>query len=396
MQTSGLPQHIAASEPRGNLTSVRQFSDANDAVSTVYSYDDAGTLRQTSGSNGITNYTSFDSTDTFATGATLPPTPSGITLTQSAVQDSSSGVTKSTTDPNGLQTTYGDFDALSRPQLITYPDGGHEYLTYSPGQLIDAHNIDSSGARVERYTLYDGYGRLSRIADENGQSSNNWYQMDYCYDANGRVTFQPVRYQGGGWATAKQCSGAGDTTTYDALGRVTKVTHADGSLVQYAYHGRATQVTDEYGISRILQVDGLGRLTAVCEISSGSIGTDSSSACVNAAGGALDRSGTGFSTQYAYGANDTVTITQGLQTRMIQTDWLGRLIQLQEPETGGSAAPTTVSYTYNSTGLQMVRKRTRANVAGYSTFTTTTDCVHETLPTRPSPISYANLSFTSR
>jgi hypothetical protein len=202
--TSGLPQHVAAGGQRGNLTAVLQYDSASSYAGIAYAYDDAGTVRGitetygATGTYGQTTLTSFDSTDTFATGVTLPSTPSGITLTQAAAYESNMGTQTSTTDPNGFQTVASQFDALNRPQTITYPDGGHAYLTYSPNQLIQAHDIDNSSARVQRYTQYDGYGRLSRVADENGQPSYDWYQMDYCYDANGRITFQPVRYQGGG------------------------------------------------------------------------------------------------------------------------------------------------------------------------------------------------------
>jgi len=49
------------------------------------------------------------------------------------------------------------------------------------------------------------------------------------------------------------------------LGRITKITHANGTAISYSYNGHATQVTDENGVSRLYQVDNLGRLTTVCE-----------------------------------------------------------------------------------------------------------------------------------
>ena len=75
------------------------------------------------------------------------------------------------------------------------------------------------------------------------------------------------------------CSGAGDTYTYDALGRVSTVTHGDGSGVTYTYTGRATKVTDENGVTRITQVDGLGRIVSVCEVSGSTLQGDSPGSC---------------------------------------------------------------------------------------------------------------------
>jgi hypothetical protein len=364
--TSGLPQHVAASGPRGNMTATTQYADASHFVYMDYFYDDAGTLRQTIGSNGQTNFTSFDSTDTFTTGATLPSTPSGIALTQGAAYDNDTGVPTSTTDPSGFQTVASSFDPFNRPRVITYPDGGHSFFGYYPTEIDQDHDIDGSNTRVSTHTLFDGYGRTSRVANLNGQGSNPWYQVDYCYDANGNLSFQAVRYQSTGFGAAKQCSGAGDSTTYDALGRVTRVTHADGSYAQYSYHGRAAQYTDENGVSRLSQIDGLGRPIAVCEISATAMSGDSPAACN------LDIAGTGFLTQYQYGTNNTTTILQGAQTRVMQTDWLGRVISLREPEVAGGTTPTAFAYTYNSTGLVVTRTRPRANQPSQSTLTTTT------------------------
>jgi RHS repeat-associated protein len=370
--TSGLLQHVAASGPRGNMTGVTQYADASHFVYMDYFYDDAGTVRQTIGSNGQTNFTSFDSTDTFTTGATLPSTPSGIAITQGAAYESNTGVTTSTTDANGFQTVASQFDPFNRPQTISYPDGGHEYIVYNPSYTIVTHDVDGSGARTDSHTHFDPYGRTDRHAQQNGQATNPWYQVDVCFDANGNASFQSLPFQGAGWGTAKNCSGTGDSTTYDALGRVTRVTHADGGYAQYAYHGRAVQFTDEIGVSRISQVDGLGRLTTVCEISSTGMGVDSTAPCTNATGTGLDIAGTGFFTQYAYSTNNITTIIQGWQTRVMQTDWLGRLISLREPEVAGGTTPTAFTYAYNSTGQLVTRTRPRANQPSQSTLTTTT------------------------
>ena len=51
----------------------------------------------------------------------------------------------------------------------------------------------------------------------------------------------------------------------DALGRVLSITQSDGEARNIGYSGRAKESTDEMGISRIRQSDGLGRLTTVCE-----------------------------------------------------------------------------------------------------------------------------------
>ncbi len=269
-----------------------------------------------------------------------------------------------TTDPNGATTTYKSYDPLLRPTEIDYPDGGKMTASYTAVQTGVYHYLDSS-VHTNTQTLLDGFGRTSRIAVGNGQATNAYYQTDHCYDTNGRLQFQSYRYEGNGWSTPKVCSGAGDSYNYDALGRVTRVMHGDGSSVNYSYNGRATEETDENGVQRITQVDGLGRTAAVCEISSNGNMPNSGSP-VNCG---LDIAGTGFLTTYAYSlANHTTTVFQGVQTRVFTTDSLGRTVAIQEPEDG----PTNYAYAYNSTGLQVQRTRRQANSSDINATTTTT------------------------
>src|SRR5579885_1357416 len=367
--TSGLSNHNTISGARGNLTTVSQQIDPSGAtLSTEAAYDDAGTLLTQTDPNGTTTY-GHDSTDTFVT-ITTPPTPSsGVGLATSASYDFSTGLLNSTIDPNGTQAQYRSYDAFGRVGEIDNLDGssntvGKHVYTYYSSQDMGADDYQNSSTNASTRTLSDSYGRHSRTAIANGQSSNPWYQQDTCYDANGNVNFQSYSYQGNGWATAKVCSGSGDTYSYDALGRVKTITHADGTSIQYNYNGRATKVTDENGVSRITQVDGLGRPTIVCEISSSPLQGDSPVSC------GTDITGyTGYLTNYSYDlANHKTTITQGAQTRVFQTDWLGRTIFTQEPERG----TTSYTYAYNSTGLVVTRKRPKANQTNAGVLTTTT------------------------
>ena len=164
------------------------------------------------------------------------------------------------------------------------------------------------------------------------------------------------------------CSGAGDSFRYDALGRNTRVTHSDGSYQQYAYTGRATQITDEGNgnttISRILQSDGLGRLTNVCEIYSGSalLGAGGTPASCG-----LDITGTGFPTSYTYDLLDNLTsMAQGSQVRSFTYDSLSRLVSSQQTE-----EPGVTTYSYNADSLVYQRTRPAPNQSGAATVTTT-------------------------
>ena len=370
--SSGVPQHVTVSGPRGNLTSMTQFASTGTSYASSATYEDTGSLLTSTTPNGKTTL-SYDSTFTYNTGATLPTPSSGVSIGTSASFDTTNtGLPLSSTDPNSQETKITTYDSMLRPTEIEYPDGGETTWTYTP-TLVTTATLQTPNPSASNEIQYDGYGRPSRSEVANGQSGNDFYQTDTCYDGNGNVAFSSYRYQSTGFGATKVCSGSGgDTNTYDVLGRLINVTRGNGETRTYMYKGRATQFTDENGVSRISQVDGLGRLTTVCEIAPTTINTQNTGTPANCG---TDIAGTGLITTYSYTlATPTTTITQGTQTtqgiqiRTFQSDWLGRPTMVSEPESG----TTTYSYAYNSTGLQTTRQRPKANQSSSSTLTTTT------------------------
>jgi RHS repeat-associated protein len=386
---TGLPNHNTPAGIEGNLTTMSQWiNSSGSSLTTTATYDNAGTLLTKTDPNGTTTY-GYDSTDTFATSVT-PPTPSsGVVLTSLNTVDFSSGLLTSTTDPNGQQTTYKNYDAFGRVGEIDYPDNGKSVFGYAPA---DGYASTPTEAHVYRYqnsstyadteTIYDGYGRPIRTATANGQGSNPWYEQDTCYNSVGKVSFQSYPYQAATLTGAEVCSGAGDAFAYDALARLTTATHGDGTQIVSSYTGRAAETTDENGVSRITQGDVFGRVTAACEITSTALqGSGTPASC------GLDIAGTGYLTTYSYSlAGHQATVNQGTQQRVFQTDFIGRPVLVQEPESG----QTTYSYAYNSNpvGLQVTRVRPQANQTN-SSVTTTTTTQYDTLG-RPLTISYSN------
>ncbi len=363
--TSEIPQHTTSLGSLGNQTSSHTWINTGGSINTTTTYYDTGVPINSTGPTGTTQY-SYESTQGFPTQVT-PPTPaSGVSLPSYTAHDVNSGIQLSASDanngPSTPQVQYAQYDQLLRPKRVDTIDGGSAtYNYYATG--FDVTTTVNTTTSANTSIQYDSYGRTSRVAVFNGQGSNPWYQVDYCYDAIGNLQFQSARYQGPGFVAPKQCSGSGTTSTYDALGRVTNINNADGNTT-YQYNGRAVLMTDVNGVQKIIQTDALGRVSAVCEISSNTqAGGDSPQPC------GTDIAGTGFFTIYAYDlANHKTTITQGQQTRIFQTDSLGRTTMTQEPESG----TMTYSYAYNSTGLVVTRTRPQANQTGNQTTTTTT------------------------
>ena len=366
--SSGIPQHVAEGSVRGNLTGETLYASAGTSYALTATYEDTGSLLTSTTPTGTTTL-SYDPTFVYNTGASLPTPSSGIALSVSAGYDTSyTGLPQSSTDPNTQQTSIPTYDPVLRPTEIDFPDGGKTNWTYSP-TTVTTISEQSSNSSTNYEMQLDGYARQSRTATATDPNGDSFYQTDTCYDGNGNASFVSYRYQGVGLTGSKLCSGAGDIYTYDVLGRVTKIVRSNGETVSYTYTGRATEITDENSVKRITQIDGLGRTTIVCEITSVTLQGVAPVAC----GTDITGTTTGFLMTYAYSvANHTTTTTQGAQTgsysRVFQTDWLGRPILVQEPESG----KTNYSYAYNSTGLVVTRTRPKANQTNASVLTTTT------------------------
>jgi RHS repeat-associated protein len=364
LTTSGIPQHSGVTGIRGNRTSSHVTTASGSTINTTTLYYDTGAPVSTTTPNGTTALT-YDPTQTFVTQTTLPTPSSGVQLATSATFDQQSGAQISATGMNAGQISQvTQYDRLLRPLSISLPNGGQVNNTVYSVLDVGTSQTMGNGQSTNMRTLVDGYGRKSRVAIYNGQSSNQWYQIDYCYDATGLLQFQTVPYQGNGWGTSKQCSGNGTSYTYDTLGRVLSTTNADGTATTQ-YNGRAVMKTDVNGVQKIIQSDSLGKVSGICEISSNP-SMPGSSGSPQPCG--MDIPGTGFLTNYTYDlANHTTTVTQGTQTRVFKTDAAGRSIYASEPERG----VTTYSYAYNGTGLYVTRQRSQANQTNPSVLTTT-------------------------
>jgi len=385
--SSGVPQHIAVTGPRGNLTNESLYASASTAYALSATYEDTGSLLTSTTPTGTTTLT-YDSTFVYNTGASLPTPSSGVAISASASFDTTyTGLPLTTTDPNSQETKTPTYDPMLRPTEIEYPDGGQINWAYTPTTLTTT-TLQTPNPTAASEVQLDGYSRQSRTEVANGQSGNDYYQQDTCYDANGNSAFSSYSYQGVGFGATKGCTVSGSTVSstvngdasyYDVLGRLTKLVRQDGETRTYTYSGRDVESVDENGVTRVVQVDGLGRNSVICEITSTALQGVSPVSC------GTDISGTGFLTTYSYAlATGTTTVTQGAQTRTFQSDWLGRPTLVQEPESG----KTTYSYAYNSTGLVVTRTRPKANQTS-STVTTTTTTQYDAL-NRPLSLSYSD------
>jgi len=242
---------------------------------------------------------------------------------------------------------------------LSYPASGNSFLQSERWVSAGGTNYDDA------VTILDPLGRpiLGQMRQASGGSSFDTVQT--CYDAMGRPYFATVPYSGTlGQKEFSTCPTAwtagGSFTTYDGLSRPIKVVDGGGGESDYAYNQNdvlSTVVGTTGGptVSRQQQVDGIGRLRSVCEITAGA-GTGG-----NWPGGACGQTyaANGYLTTYAFSYNGgaqgpVTTVTQNAQSgnpsleepRTLQYDQLGRLTSELNPETEQRA----YAFTYDSSG----------------------------------------------
>lgn len=185
------------------------------------------------------------------------------------------GLVVSTQDANGKITssTYTDANdppnALNRIRKVTHPDGGEMSYEYSdaPGDVwVRTRSLRQASPLLEldKYEYYDIWGRPSRTYIYDGTATTPWIAIETVYDVYGRVerTSNEKRVQNRGEAlNATEWT----ITAYDPLSRPVTVTTPDNAVVNSAYLGSKTMVTDQAGKSRRREIDALGRLTKIVE-----------------------------------------------------------------------------------------------------------------------------------
>jgi RHS repeat-associated protein len=389
LQTSGVIQHKSPGESfPANQTSEHRWLSAGAVTSTTNC-----NVSVPIGGYVVSNFVFFDTgevqkkTDpcskatTYAYSSTyfgaLPTTISNpLSQNTSFVYDFNTGVVTSTTDVNSKVTTQG-YDSMARPLSVTYPDSGLTTFCYTdvgggtcsqsgpPYEVVITKTASPSPDQISTLVL-DGLGRMSQT-QLNSDMPGTTYTLT-TYDALGRVArrYNPTRCN-------PQTSNCGESTWgfttyfYDALGRTCLVVPPGGTVpsgnacpttqpagtVFTTFSGRATQVSDEgngtRSVTRVSQVDGLGRLVSVCEVSSvPQLGAGGAPA---ACGQAIAQ--TGFLTSYSYDSlGNLVTVNQGtLGSRTFSYNSLSQLLCAANPETGSATCPNpdTGAYTAGTT-----------------------------------------------
>jgi RHS repeat-associated protein len=363
---------------RGNTTKVGNWRNTDNVYLNAYSqYDIAGNVVKTIDANG--NASTFEYDDRFGSpnGNAQSNVPAGEAPYVSAPSGWLAGQTTfafltkitnakghiaytqfdyfigkpiDTEDPNNVKSSMYYSDILDRPtetrrnvtsatayysrSTIAYDDTNHVITSTSDKDTFGDNTLTSKA-------YYDGLGRTYRSASKEGAT---WSIKETQFDALGRAfrATNPFRTAS---PTAALVSPEWTTSTFDALGRVTKVTSPDSAFVESRYSGNVVTVIDQAKKVRRSLTDGLGRLLRVDEPNRDFTGAELVQNPINpdlllgAVGSPVQ------ATSYAYDTLDNLTtVNQGVQTRSFVYDSLKRLTSATNPES------STTTYQYDLNG----------------------------------------------
>lgn len=213
-------------------------SETRDGVATSYTYHPTGDLWTVTNALGVvTRYSNYKrgiaQTEVRAEGR-----PEQVTLYRE-VDDK--GCVTSQTDGEGNKTQYGR-DASCRVTSITPPKPGSAMTTvvYKPYDTTTGHETETrTRGNHTIVKTFDGFGRL--LQEVGGGVKRTWR-----YDALNRKKFQSYPVD------ASVANPGGTSFDYDALSRVMRITHVDGSFQQFDFQTSVSgspqiRITDERG-----------------------------------------------------------------------------------------------------------------------------------------------------
>jgi RHS repeat-associated protein/uncharacterized repeat protein (TIGR01451 family) len=362
--TTGLSNWLVA-PTWGQLREVwrAQACDSANAADWVrqaaYDYDAWGNRTAATAANGATTTTSYDSQlHVYPLSVTVQPgAGGGAALTTSyqyyglngeASGQGLFGQLQSVTDPNGAVTRYryddwGRVTELRRPAVdppgYSAPCSGfacaatevYGYVNTPPFTIYHAVRNDAQPDSVttasyrQDWTFYDGLGQVIQTQVE-GATPAQGVLVSQGYNALGLVVSQTVPYFGaanGVYQPLSAWAGKTSTTTYDALGRTTRVTQPDGTWVDTIYNGRQTAVVDALRHQTIREVDAFGRLISVKQYTN--VATPPSWTAPVA-----------FQASYAYNVRDQLEQVTGSDGAVSDPayDLLGRKVSLSDADMG--------------------------------------------------------------
>ena len=246
------------SAPRGNLTSVTRYANAaagSGAITQSKYYDSLGNLRAADTDCCTQEQWNYSSTTDYSYPDSVVRGPVGTQLTTSYGYDYWTGLNTQITDEN-LQTTNTSYDSMNRVHTVDQPSG-----LSNPSRIVITNNYDDSSLSPSvtrsstadsavQVTTFDGLDHVIETELLNGGTAVS--TVTTSYDALGRPS------------KVSNPFGPGQTPVYtmnqyDALGRPFQVSPPSGGSYSYGFYGNYKTTTDPAGKVWADHTDALGR-----------------------------------------------------------------------------------------------------------------------------------------
>ncbi len=194
-------------------------------ITTEYTYTQRGDLETVEDARGnISRYSNYKRGI-----PRLEQLPESVTINRT-VNDT--GTVASQTNGRGFTTSFG-YDDLNRLTSIDFPIKADVLISY--GSASGGYRRTLTRDNYRQVEVINDFGQTTRVERSDTLGGQLIYRTKG-YDASGRETF--VSYPN---------AAVGITTTYDALGRVRRTQHPDGTGVNYLFDDIEVKVTNERG-----------------------------------------------------------------------------------------------------------------------------------------------------
>ncbi|MBI5144971.1 MAG: hypothetical protein HZA27_02155, partial [Candidatus Omnitrophica bacterium] len=266
---------------KGDLTKVKRYLNTkNDYISTASTYDAYGNEVTKTDANGNTTNIEYDFTyHLFPVTITNPKSHiEKISYYSPSDNKGLFGQIKSKTDPNNNETIF-EYDGLGRKTKIigpydlssAYGSESYEYGINGPGanyilsRTTEENNTSNHFIKID---LLDGFERIIQSAKES-EDTNIYSYITTNYNSRGETSKISLPYFKDGGLRISYLTPDGSVKwtqySYDAIGRITQITKADGGAINNSYNGWITTVMDENGHQKTLIKDAYERLISVKE-----------------------------------------------------------------------------------------------------------------------------------
>ncbi len=226
-------------DSKGNLVSENRYG-----VITEFSYHPDGDLEWEKNARGF--YTHFDQYS-FGVAGRIRYGSSSALATDPVYAETRTinweGTIAGLTDGRGYQTLF-NYDGINRLIGVTPPPSGEAQTSITYDDINGQGYIIQKGVSQSQYS-FDGLGRPISAR------SNTGVTTEARYDQCGRMMYRSLPFDG-------STPNVGDSFTYDPLGRVTSITHPDGTFISYSYLGNTVTVKNERDLSTTLNFESFG------------------------------------------------------------------------------------------------------------------------------------------